>query len=226
MLTVIPNTAAVEPFRNGRDGVCLFSYEEDGKGHATLTVIPTLADTLRAYFATEKAPLSPTALCALNAKLHPYLSAHGYVPDSGNGNVYRVFCADPTDFSPKTPNLSTNLMELGDNYQNLTTIDLPAALREGCVAYGYIEDGRILSLAITHAAPKDGKVELTLETARGYRSRGYGKAALGALCAHLLTRGVSVIYRTRENNVPSARAALSVGLRAAGLSYRYLGRRK
>ncbi len=226
MLTVIQSEPEAEALALGRDGVCLFSYEEDGEGNGALTVLPALTDILHAHFTTAQAPLSPTALAALDARLAPFLSAHGYTSDRGNANVCRIFRAAFADFSPKTPVLSTVLLKLGDNYQNLTTIDLLDALSRGCVAYGYIKDGCILSLAITHTAPKGGTVELTLETARGYRGRGYGKAALAALTAHLTAQGLSVIYRTRENNTPSVRAALSLGFRAAGLSYRYLGRRK
>lgn len=225
MLTLHHNHEMAAALEKGRDGITLFSYEEDGKGLGTLTAIPAIADIVRTHFTGAVEPLSPASLAALDAKLRPYLSAHGYAPDRGNRDVFLAFRADPAFFSPKSPKLSTVLLKSGDNYQNLTTIDLPHALRTGCVAHGYIEHDRILSLAITHKSPAKEAVEVTLETAPAYRGRGYGKAALAALTADLAARGLSVIYRTRENNTPSARAATGVGFRAAGLSYRYLGRR-
>lgn len=225
MLTLLYDHTSARDLAAGKDAVPLFSYEEDAAGKGTLTAIPALADLLSAHFTTAKHPLAPASLAALDRKLSPYLSALGYAPDRGNRDVYRVFRAEPTDFSLKSPKLSTILIKSVDNYQNLTTIDLPRTLDAGCVAYGYIACGRILSLAVTHAAPAGSAVELTLETACAHRGRGYGKAALAALTGALTARGLSVIYRTRENNVPSARAALACGFHEAGLYYRYLGRR-
>ena len=222
-LRLLPD--AEDRLRAGEDGVLLFSYETDEGAVATLSTAPSLAAITHAHFTQSAAPLSPASLAALDACIRPHLAKWSYAPDRGNGDVYRIFRADPALFSPKTTKLSTVPIKSVDNYQNLTTLDLPAALRAGCVAYGYIEGGRILSLAITHTPPTGAAVELTLETAREYRGRGYGGAALAAITADLVGRGVAVLYRTRRNNTPSARAALSCGFRAAGLYYRYLGRR-
>lgn len=210
--------------RAGEDGVLLFTYETDEGEGATLSTAPSLATMTHAHFTQSAEPLSPASLAALDACIRPHLLKWGYVPDRGNGDVYRIFRADPAFFSSKTAKLSTVLIKSVDNYRNLTTVDLPAALRAGCLAYGYIEGGRILSLAITHAAPS-AAAELTLETVSFARGYGFGKAVLAALTDDLIARGCAVVYRTRENNIPSVRAATAVGFRAAGLYYRYLGRR-
>lgn len=222
--TLIHDQKGARDLASGKDAVVLFSYETDLTGKGTLAALPALADLVFAHF-TAGGPLSLASLAKLDGKLSPYLSAHGYTSDRGNRNVFRVFRADPANFSPKSPQLSTVLINSVDNYQNLTTIDLPALLDRGCVAYGYILHGQILSLAVTHTAPTGAAVELTLETAAAHRGRGYGKAVLTALTEHLIARGLSVIYRAREGNIPSARAALGCGFCESGLYYRYLGRR-
>lgn len=225
----IADTREHARFTAREDAVCFFSWIEDGEGKCTLTALSPLAERVATHFQAYEAkgvdPISQGALAALDRTLAPCLAEHGYTPDIANRDFYRIFLVKSTDSLSKIDLSSTVLLKTVDNYQNLTTIDLPAALRAGCVAYGYIEDGRIISVALTHTPPQDNTAEITLETACGYRGLGYAKAALASLTAALTARGISVYYRTRSQNEASARTALAVGYRAAGRYYRYLGRR-
>lgn len=95
---------------------------------------------------------------------------------------------------------------------NLTDYDIDAMTEYGCICFGIVEDGRILSVACTNA-PIDGDtevVEIGVETAEGYGGHGYGRDAASALADELNSRGIDVHYEYASKN--RASEALVAGL--------------
>jgi|GEM_PF-1224771 hypothetical protein len=83
-------------------------------------------------------------------------------------------------------------------------------------------DGMALSLAGVNDYSDDGSLEINVETVPSERSRGYGAAAVSALCRHLMSLGERVSYRCRESNIPSRRVAEKAGLVYTGKTYSFV----
>jgi len=88
------------------------------------------------------------------------------------------------------------------------------------VAYGVVADGRIVSVAFAHRAGvmEDSVADVGVETAPGYRRRGYAQTAVSALVEHFTRSGGEARYGCSRGNVASMATARSVGFVPYGVS--------
>jgi hypothetical protein len=81
------------------------------------------------------------------------------------------------------------------------------------IVYGVIRDGQVVSVAYAHRTGlfENRVADLGVETARGYRRRGYAKTTVSAVTAHVICRGGEGFYGCSINNDASIATARSVG---------------
>jgi len=90
---------------------------------------------------------------------------------------------------------------------------LPAHCFPDGIVYGVIADGRVVAIAHAHRSGlmEDRIADLGVETAPGYRRRGYAKTAVSAVVEHVASRGGEAKYGCSPNNGASIATACSVG---------------
>jgi hypothetical protein len=79
--------------------------------------------------------------------------------------------------------------------------------------YGVVVDGRVVSVAYAHrtGAIQDEVADIGVETAEGYRRRGYARAAVSAVVSDYVRRGGEAVYGCAPANGASVATATSVG---------------
>lgn len=92
-------------------------------------------------------------------------------------------------------------------------LSLPAHCFPGGVVFGVVADERVASVAYAHKTGRmeDRIADLGVETAPAYRRRGYAKAAVAAVTAHITDRGGEAIYSCSPRNYASMLTACGVG---------------
>lgn len=80
-------------------------------------------------------------------------------------------------------------------------------------------DGAICTVAGVNDYADDDAVEIYVETAKKYRGRGFGTAAVRALAAHLCGQGCSVAYNCAETNRASSGIAERLSMTLVGRRY-------
>ncbi len=218
-------------FGNRWDTVIPLSFtvtEEHGLRMEIFPRIAPIGETFLRRFSSS--PCSRTALSWLSSRLSPEISTWGYKKDAFSPCYGRILRLRPIDgICEKSENLSPFEIKSGDSFRNRTTYDLDATREAGCLAYGMEENGKIVSVAVTHDAPdseaKARPVEVGVETIPRARGKGYATACLTALASALIREGFTVEYRCRMRNVRSFAVARHVGFREIGRYYYYVGRR-
>lgn len=172
-------------------------------------------------------PFSPQALAFLWQEMAPLLEKWGYADDRFRdrwGYVYRLQGGEAY-----IPRQGARRLTAADEARNGTTYDIAATIEDGRLVYGVKQEGRVLSVAVTHEPVRrrvQGRsIEVGVETVPSARGRGYATAALSALSAELLKRGYEVLYRCQRYNRASARTAEAAGLTRVGRYYYYVVRR-
>lgn len=99
-------------------------------------------------------------------------------------------------------------------------IALPQHCFPDGVVFGAMVDGRVVSVGYSH---RSGLMEaqvadLGVETAEEFRRKGYAKAVVAAVVAHILAAGGEARYVTRPDNFASIATAKSVGFVPYGQS--------
>jgi ribosomal protein S18 acetylase RimI-like enzyme len=112
--------------------------------------------------------------------------------------------------------------------RRLTDASIPAApglsLPEHCfpdgIAYGVVVGGWVVSVAYAHRSGvmEDRVTDLGVETAPGYRRRGYAKTAVSAVVQEITSRGGEALYMCSPENLASRATALGVGFVPCGRS--------
>lgn len=85
-------------------------------------------------------------------------------------------------------------------------------LSEGYICFGTVIDGRIVSVATENPhGEEDTDIDIGVDTAEGYRGRGYAASNVASLVYYLLDTGVTVTYTAEDGNLPSMALAEKVG---------------
>ncbi len=201
-----------------------FTYTpEEG---TVLHAFPQVADVARSFLARyADCPTDDRALSFLFAEIAPYFEKWGYTDDRFRDRWGYIL--HPQQLLP-TGSVPVVLLQADDEERNKTTYDLSASLSLGCIGYGVVEDGQIVSLSLTHEAPEigDSVIEVGVETVPVARKKGYATACLAALSAHLAGLGIRAEYRCQRYNTASRRTAQAAGFSVVGRYYYYVGRRK
>ncbi len=90
---------------------------------------------------------------------------------------------------------------------------LPTHCFPSGIVYGVVEDGRVVSVAYAHRSGimEDRVADIGVETAEPYRRRGFAKAVVGAVTAHMAQVGGEALYMCSPSNVGSVATVRSVG---------------
>lgn len=120
------------------------------------------------------------------------------------------------------------LIKSTDGLRNLTDYDIDAMTEYGCLLFGIIEDGRVLSVASTNAPIDDYTeiMEIGVETADGFGGRGYGRDSVLALTNELSARGITVHYEYASKNRASEALVTGLDTEIIARTYYLVGIRK
>ncbi len=112
--------------------------------------------------------------------------------------------------------------------KNLTLYDIDETNGYGCLCFGVIEDGKILSVACTNATVDDDTkvMEIGVETADGHGGHGYGRDAISALANELHSRGIEVHYEYASDNPASESLVKGLNTKIIEKSCHLIGIRK
>ena len=184
-----------------------------------ITCFPCVESLVRGWFDRYgKDVFSDTALRSLTASLIPEMRKRQYVPEPKRhrwGYLLRQTKAVVTQLS------CVKRLLPEDEVRNLTGYDIEASLEEGCIGFGAEEDGKIVAVAMTHAAP-DATAEIGVETVKAYRGKGYASACLTALSSCLKSEGCMPEYRCFFDNAASLRTAEKAGYTPEGKYYYFV----
>ena len=99
-------------------------------------------------------------------------------------------------------------------------LTLPAHCLGDGIAFAVVADGTVVSFAFAHrtGVMEDKVADIGVETAPGYRSRGYARAAVSAVAAHVIDRGGEATYSCDPHNAASIATAASAGFAPWGKS--------
>lgn len=214
-------------FENEWDTVIPLSFTHTPADDTVVTAFPQIEEVAHRFLDRfEDDPTSDEALAYLFEALAPFMKKWGYHDDRFRDRWGYILRAEAGQTVGHAQHAAV-LLTAADEDDNETTYDLEATCEAGCLAYGIRENGKVVSLAVTHEAPEEGDavIEVGVETVPAARGRGYATACLVALAKELLRRGIAVEYRCQRYNEASHRVALAAGLRETGKYYYYVGRK-
>ena len=119
-----------------------------------------------------------------------------------------AFGADPETAPPEEPCGAARARPLDGRLPVLGAVRMPKGLARGVEA-----EGRVVSWAVAREADEAGVRSVTVETAPGYRGRGYARACLLALRRDCRA---PLLYLCESRNLHSALTALSAGFFRVG----------
>ncbi len=183
-----------------------------------VTAVPRISRTVRGFLKKYgDTPLSDAAQRDLRSRLEesadalaPYrLTKHSFC----HANIYRAK-------EPPAPSPLARALHAEDEERNGTSYDIRATIEAGRLAYGVEAEGRIVAIAVSHAAPSEaeGLLEVGVETIPAYRGRGFARAAVASLSAQIISLGLTPEYRARQGNRASCAVARAAGFTKCGES--------
>ena len=217
-------------FEDGWDLLIPYSMERYDGRQAQVTAIPKISRTVRSFLRKfEDAPFSDGALAWLWERVRTHEQEWGYYGGKFRWRRCKIYRAAPSAALPE-PLSETRLLTPADDSCNLTTYRIAETLSAGCLAVGTVQNGRIVSVAVTHGSVRDAEtgqtVELGVETAPCARGKGYAASSLAYATRVLLDGGFVPEYRCTLSNRASSKVAERVGYRRVGEACYLLMRRK
>lgn len=194
--------------------VPILIQEEDGAYRIeAYEGVRTIAETFAALFHGHF--FSKKAIDWLDERLEPWVNSFGYYRENfGLYRWYEVYEKQLVggDVLPETERWD------GNECESALLLDLSTDYP----AYIVKKDGKIVSAARTNEFdPCDSCPELTVETAVGWRGKGYAASNITALANELLQTFPSVSYVCSRYNRASQKTALSAGFIKTGRFYAY-----
>lgn len=200
-------------------------HVEQNSGETKIFAYPAVAQLCEEYEKRFSAdPFSDAALDCLREGCKSFCSELGYKEEKHPKNWgYNFICIQN---APDADIVCERIRRDG-KYKNLTTFDIASCLAYERVICAVVEEGQIVSVAVTCEAPskEHDLVEIGTETAVGYRGRGYAKAAVKALTAFLCAKGYRVLYKCHHENLASVAVARGAGFEEVGRFFYYVLRK-
>jgi hypothetical protein len=159
----------------------------------------------------------------LDQRLLPYVESLGYLREcTGKYRWYRSFsCQNRSSLQVDCIRRDSVLLSDG-RYDSLLSFPYSEQLEKGLPSYVSFADGKLVSIATVNEHTDGQKMlELTVETAIGYRGRGLGLSNIVALADYLLENGYYVSYNCSRYNRASCKLAVKAGLEQVGRFYAY-----
>lgn len=200
-------------------------HVEQFQGETKIFAYPCVAELCTEYEKRYAEDLfCDEALDFLRAGCTTFCQTNGYSEEKHPKNWgYNFLCSE------NTPNeeISCERIRRDGKYKNLTTFDIAQCLAYERVIFAIVNEGQIVSVAVTSEAPQKGAdwVEIGTETAVGYRGKGYAQATVRALSAFLTQKGYRVLYKCHHENLASAAVARGAGFEEVGRFYYYVLRK-
>jgi GNAT superfamily N-acetyltransferase len=182
-------------------------------GRSVISVPPGLADAVRAGLHSVRSAedmSNPDVARPLTSVVDTWRRQAGLVESDRLLHGLILACNRKT-FRPYT--LTECQPIRSDSVRAAEGIHMPThCLPDGSV-FGVAADGKIVSVAYAHRiGDAEAQVaDIGVETAEGYRRRGYAKAAVSAVVQAYLQRGGEALYGCASDNVASIATARSVG---------------
>jgi hypothetical protein len=97
-------------------------------------------------------------------------------------------------------------------------LSLPTHCFPDGIVYGVVVEGQVVSCAYAHRSGimEDRVADLGVETAEGYRKRGYAKTAVSAVTGQMTRMGGEALYNCHPANTSSIATTRSVGYELVG----------
>ncbi|MBE6707724.1 MAG: GNAT family N-acetyltransferase [Ruminococcaceae bacterium] len=164
--------------------------------------------------------LSDSSVKELFSKISPVADKMGYTADEKESRVIREY---------RVSSLNEDILNYSDMAQivrdesEIRGLECPL-LHPPCpdpedecdVCAVVVRDGVIVSCAGVNDISDDDAVEIFVETAKAYRGKGYGKAAVATLVRHLTNSGYAVAYNCADTNKSSSAIAEKLNMTLAG----------
>ena len=119
----------------------------------------------------------------------------------------------------KNPNPNIRAIRITDNrYECSDDVNFPDHCIPNGIVYSVVEDKKIVSLAHAHKTGdyQDIVADIGVDTANGYRKKGYARECVNAVARHVIERGGESVYICSPNNIASINTALSAGYKPFG----------
>lgn len=152
-----------------------------------------------------------------------FLSRRGY--SLRYGRLVRFAINDRNNVNKSLVLDSSEVLLEDHGYECL--VDVPSEeLSEGFICFGTVLDGKIVSVATENPHDEDAtSIDIGVDTAEGYRGRGYAASNVASLVYYLLDTGVTVTYTVEDGNLPSIALAEKVGFKRSGRFFQVFGTR-
>lgn len=190
---------------------------------AEITVLPSLkkaAQKLEKQFGGKY--FTPKVHEFLRCEVRPFMDSIGYYDNRQSRRITAIMTQ-----AENTKVIPSDAVILDTPMKNNTTADIDSLLEFGHIISAKIIDGAIVAVAYTDLNPAGCEfVEIGVETAPGYRRRGYAKSVLQNLINRLYDLNIKPVYITSTHNKASLKLAKSLGFMTDAFEYNYVFRRK
>ena len=215
------------PLRRRLNAVVPVSFAETD-GFLFACAYPAFRDILSRFLERyARDPFSDEALGQLHLWMREPLADYGYAEDRFYSRwAVSCLCEDPGKV-PKDilPGLRLLTPDDDGTLGNRTTMKLSDCIARTAAAV--IRDGCVVSIASVNSANGPGACrELGVETAVGFRGRGFAGGVTALLTKTLTERGEVPLYQYYRTNIPSAHTAAHAGLTPVGRFFSYTSFRK
>lgn len=189
---------------------------EDGK-EPEVTVFPAfkkLAAEFLEKYRTADVIFTPEAIEWVRERVKPYMLERMFALSDGGRDYFENYRLKSVDEGLILP--STQLIDRFWSLENLTGYDFDVMSRYGHICVGTVIDGKIVSAACTNYPcdldePDELGFEIGVETAEGYRGKGYALSNCALLASALISRGRDVLYECEAGNLASVRLIKKLG---------------
>ena len=150
----------------------------------------------------------------------------GFKEDISSGYCVFEYSSDGSVINPKLIRPDSKIINCIEksNFDKKILLDVRDSVRTGGIASVTFDGGAIISAAATNITiNKVEPMEITTETAVGYRGMGLSASNVALLFLELQKREKTAVYKCRSTNRASIAVAEKVGLRRTKVVYRYLG---
>ena len=164
-------------------------------------------------------PFSADAVSWITHKVRPIAEEMGYTLDEKESGVVREYRLSEVTPEIKTLAEKARLVYTDKDIEGMICLCLHKPETDGdedepCAIVEC--DGAICAVAGLNDYFTDDTCEIYVETAKDYRGRGFGTAAVAALSEHILSRGETVGYKCGNGNKESAAIAEKIGMTLDG----------
>lgn len=204
-----------------------FEFELSEDCEILIRTLPSLADFAESF---EKRYIgnyfSRNAIDEIRKNCYHTIVELGFKEDISSEYCIFEYSSDGIVINPKLIRPDSKIINRIEksNFDKKILFDVRDSIRIGGIASVTLDGNTIISAAATNMPiNKVESMEITTETAVGYRGMGLSASNVSLLFLELQKREKSAVYKCRSTNRASIAVAEKVGLRRTRVVYRYLG---